>query len=218
MTAIDTIIDALRTTDGEPHDNRSLARALWLIGLLIGALAAVYGYTEWLYAPDAGASVAAVVGDFLYALALTATAIVCLGSLVLPTRRIELWLDDRYPAHAAGETEYGFYDDVRTTALLTAYWGTHFVVVGMVASIGFQLVSLASEIQEAGVSLDRATLTEMTVLNSVALATLALLLGAWGIFRAVKWALEDSIEEFDSPESNALDFHGHREGGATDGA
>jgi hypothetical protein len=66
------------------------------------------------------------------------------------------------------------------------------------------MTSVLSAMAESGYPLDSADVTQLTVLNSFAIATLTTLLAGVGFLWLINWGMKDTVEEFNTAENNTL--------------
>lgn len=219
----DKIINLLRYNDGEePHDNTYLARMGWLLILMIGLL------VTWWVAPEftgGGSGLAAVQEAVKFAVASIAV-LIFLVSLRWPSRKIEGWLDEHYPDHQT-DADYGDYsvrEDLLASAWVGGFWSFRLAIGYAVASITLAMIDVFQAIQEAGYPLSSEEVTQLTVLNSFAIATLTALLAGVAFWWLINWSMKETVEELNTPERSTLGWPNEpdqalaTDGGENDGA
>lgn len=202
----DTIINALRQDGEESYDNRALARLLWVVLTLAGFMA-VYGVLGELIVP--AASTSSIPDGAIQTWAKVTFALAAVGifvaSLVWPARKIEAWLDGHYPEHAVEESlDYSLRRDLLASTLLGGLWGFRLAVGYAMLAIILAMASVHSAIAESGYPLSPEEVTQLTVLNSFAIATLTTLLAGVGFLWLINWGLKDLVDETLTPATYTL--------------
>lgn len=203
---IDTTINWLRQTDGEPHDNRYLARLGWLILTLAGFTAVYYVLGE-VFVPSGSSTLAelAALQELTKITFATMAIWIFVASLLWPARKIEAWLNDRYPEHAADdELDYSLLGDLHASAWYGGLWGLRMGIGYAVASFLIAMTSVFHAASEEGYPLDSGEVTQLTVLNSFAIAMLAIILAGVAFHWLINWSMKDTVEKLNTPEKNTL--------------
>lgn len=202
---MDAIINRLRQTDDEPHDNRYLARIGWVLIAAIGVFIAAYGYATLTVSEPASEL---DYGPFLKTIRVSFIALAVwtfASSLVWPARKIEAWLDARYPDHAVDDLDYSSREDLVASTVYSGLWSFRLLVAYAVIAGLTAMLSFLQAMQEAGYALESGNLETLTVLNTFALGVLTILLAGVAFFRLIEWSMAELVEEFCSPENSVFE-------------
>lgn len=202
----DTIINALRQTDDEPHDNRTLARLGWVL-ITIAGFIVVYMVAGELFVPSGSTSSIpdGAIQEWAKVTFSLAAVTIFVGSLVWPARKIETWLDAHYPDHTAeADLDYSIRQDLLASTLLGGLWGFRLVIGYAVIAILFAMVSVFTALSESGYPLSADEVTQLTVLNSFAIAILTTLLAGVAALWLINWGMKDSVEQTLTPATHTL--------------
>lgn len=205
---MDRIISLLRENDGgEPADNSHLARFGW-VAIVTLAWMAIYMVVGDLVVPDPPASSSFATNalqewtKFTFA---TAAFAIFTASLLGPARRIEVWLDNRYPEHAAEDAaDYSVRDDLLASMWFGGLWGFRLAVGYAVISILIAMFSVLNGMAEAGYPITSDEVARLTVLNSFAIATLTTLLAGVALLWLINWSMKDTVDELNTPANNTF--------------
>ena len=203
---IDTLINRLRQTDDGPHDNRHLARFGWVILTLVGFMGVYFAFGE-LFVPSNAGTAAELAGVQEWAKFTFASAAIAIfvASLLWPARKIEAWLDARYPEHAVDdELDYSLRSDLIASTWFGGLWGFRLAVGYAVVSILIAMTSVFDAIAEEGYPLESAEVAQLTVLNSFAISVLTTLLAGIGFLWLINWSMKDTVEKLNTPENNTF--------------
>lgn len=205
---MDRLISLLRENDGgEPADNSFLARFAWVATVMV-AFMVVYMTVGDLVVPEPAAGSAFPNGALQEWAKFTfgsAAVAIFAASLLWPARRIESWLDDRYPEHAVDDTDdYSIRDDLLASTMFGGLWGFRLAVGYAVVSILIAMLSVFNAMAEAGYPLSSDELTRLTVLNSFAIAMLTTMLAGLAFLWLINWSMKDTVEELNTPANNTF--------------
>lgn len=214
------IIKILRhSTDGAPNDNRSVARFLWVALSGVPAAVLVWPLLGTLSPTVAGEGLGGIAAfqDAAAVYLVGGLAWVFIGSLVWPSRRIQAWLDDRYPDHCAEELDYSALNDLVGSVGLTVLYALYGGILYAGATIALTMVAVLSALNDAGYPLEPAEVTQLTVVNSFAIATLAIILAGVASWWLINRLVGSFVAELSTPENNTFVFHGPDDRALTDG-
>lgn len=200
----DTIINALRQSEGEQLNNRTLARFLWLIGSMVFLFGGFVLHRELVF-PDQGST--SVVVGIIGALLLWVAIWIFVSSLVWPTLQVEAWLDEHYPDHTADPlSNYQIRRDILASASVAGLWGMRLLVgYAMILAI-LPMFRWYAAIADAGFSITDASVKQLTVVNSLAIGTLSVLLAGIGMWVLINWWIKPDVREFTSVSSSAYEL------------
>jgi len=205
---MDRFISLLRKNDdGEPANNSYLSRFGWVAFVMV-AYMAVYMMIGDLVVPEPPASSSFANNalqewtKFTFG---TAAIAIFTASLLWPARRIEAWLDRRYPEHATDDFgDYSIRDDLLASTWFGGLWGFRLAVGYAVISVLLAMLSVFNGMVEAGYPVEGDELARLTVLNSFAIATLTTLLAGIGFLWLINWSMKETVEELNTPANNTL--------------
>lgn len=200
----DDIVNVLRQNDGEPYDNSYIARVGWLIALLVG-LIAVSGLANVLNIGEGQASGLAAL-QVLAKYTFTAVWVfIVLVSLRWPSRKFELWLDENYPEHAVEyDSEYTVLGDLMATFWFGGIWMFRLLIGYAVVLILSAMLQVFKAVSSSGFPMSSEEVTQLTALNSFAIAMLTTLLAGVACWWLIDWFMKDAVAEYNTPVNSTL--------------
>jgi len=198
-------ISAYRETVLQQHDNRSLAKIIWialaLIASGIGAFTSILVYVEPAQSSLNYGPLLTLFGGILA----WVVAFAFMGSLLYPALQLEEWLDHIYPDfHATEISEYRLHDDLLASFFQTVEWGIQMAGIYVFVAMSLVASAVLAAFVESGYQISAENIQTLTILNTFGVSILSGAFIAAAAYWLAKTQAAPATEKLSTPNTTTF--------------